>query len=211
MPLPGAVRRRRRGCHGVEMGSFHQAVQLSCARGLHRGESSLSWSPGWPLALRQWWGAGQPALLEAGRRGRWFTSCRGTCTGHCHRACTGRSPRPGFSFLALEVGYKNPPLLFKHLSPSQASCSRQGYCLTPGSWAGHVSSPEDCFPHSLPSAEQPLRGCVWRENASGLQLYCRCLRTSSHHPKPHRFGPRWHPRQAICLHAGCRKPCWPHL
>lgn len=109
MPLPGAVCLRRRGCHCVETGSFYQAVQLSCARGLHRGESNISWSPGLPLVLRQLWGAWQPALMEAGRRGWWLASCRGTCTGHCHRAHSGRTPRSGFPFLALEIGYKKHP------------------------------------------------------------------------------------------------------
>lgn len=70
------------------------------------------------------------------------------------------NPRSGFPFSALEVGNKNASLLFKHLSPPQASCSRQGYCLTPRTWAAHGSSSQDCLPHLLPSAEHPLWGCV---------------------------------------------------
>lgn len=43
------------------------------------------------------------------------------------------------------------------------------------------------FPTRFPLLSNPYEAAL-RENAPGLQLYCCCLRTSSHHPKPHRFG-----------------------
>lgn len=209
MTLPGAVYLRRQGCHCVETGSLLSDSSAQLFQGTAQRGKQPCVTPrhttasgprvrGWatcPRGVREERAADlQPADGQA--RGavaglvaklQWLLELRGLAFLSQHWKQGVETP----------LSSSNTSLLPKPPAPGQ------GHHLIPGTWAGHGSSNQDCFSRLLSSAEQPL--CGLEENASGLQLYwhrCRCPGASSRHPKLHCFGPRWHPHQAICLHAG---------